>query len=128
METIGSCAKSTARVSIKSIFKLVMEDSKKKCLTGVDASKLSKAADILKSIAHPGRMAILELLCKSGEANVSQIIDHVGLEQSVVSNHLRLMKDRGVLEHRREGKMVFYTLKIKKMANIIECMETMDLD
>ena len=105
-----------------------MEDSKRRCLTGVDASKLAKAADILKSIAHPGRMAILELLCKNGEANVSQIIEHVGLEQSVVSNHLRLMKDRGVLEHRREGKMVYYNLKIKKMANIIECMETMELD
>jgi len=60
-----------------------------------------KQAEIVKAVAHPLRIAILDFL-KAGEQCVCDIAEHVGSERSNVSRHLSLMAGAGVLGHRKE--------------------------
>ncbi len=91
--------------------------------TTLDVEKLEKVAFILKTIAHPMRIGIIELLTKHQELSVNEIIEKLGTEQSLTSHHLLNMKLRGILSSRREGKNIFYALKLKEVTKVIECME-----
>ena len=79
------------------------------------------AADVLKAVAHPIRLQIVELL-KSGEHCVGEIADALDEKQAIVSQQLNLMKDRGVLLARREGVKVFYRLRDQKVARVLNCV------
>ena len=65
------------------------------------------AAKALKSIAHPLR---LKILCVIGdqEACVQEIVDAVGTSQSNISQHLAILRDKGVLRTRKDANRVFY--------------------
>ena len=58
----------------------------------VKKQDLEKAAFILKSIAHPTRLAIIKALSERGLMAVSEISETLGLEQSLTSHHLNIMK------------------------------------
>ena len=91
--------------------------------TTLDVEKLEKVAFILKTIAHPMRIGIIELLTKHDELSVNEIVEKLGTEQSLTSHHLLNMKLKGVLSNRREGKNIFYALRLKEVTKVIECME-----
>src|SRR3989339_909893 len=69
-------------------------------------------ADLLKSLAHPSRLAILEYL-KNKEASVGEMVVKLGIEQSGLSKHLLLLKQAGVLVSRQEKVSVYYSIKDK---------------
>ena len=91
--------------------------------TILDVEKLKKVAFILKTISHPIRIGIIELLTYNDELPVHEIMDKLGVEQSLISHHLSNMKLKGVLISRREGKSIYYSLKLKEVTKVIECME-----
>src|SRR5512145_1401323 len=64
-------------------------------------------AEILKVLGHPIRLKIVAGLC-SQECNVKHIWECLSLPQATVSQHLALLKNKGVIEGRREGVEVFY--------------------
>ena len=92
-----------------------------------DSNELEKAAFILKTIAHPTRLAIIDLLAKLGKQPVSEICRQLSLEQSLASHHLAVMKHKGVLSSEREGKNVYYTLKLTEVTQVMQCIEHCDL-
>lgn len=85
--------------------------------------KLEKAAYILKTIAHPLRLSIVEQLTENAELSVSQLCTVLEAEQSLVSHHLQNMKLKGLLKSRKEGVSIFYSLKEKGLTEIIRCVE-----
>ncbi len=85
--------------------------------------RLEKAALILKAVAHPARLAIVDLLRTHQELTVSEIIEAIGLEQSLTSHHLNNMKIRGILGSKRAGKQIYYYLKERDVAKVIDCIE-----
>ena len=85
--------------------------------------KLEKAAYILKTIGHPMRLAIIELLSENKELAVNEICGELEAEQSVVSHHLLNMKVKGLLTSRKEGTSILYCLKEKELSEVIECVE-----
>lgn len=87
----------------------------------IDQKTLMQSAEMLKAIAHPARLNILALIGKN-RLNVTEIIEHLEIEQSVVSHHLRNMKDRGVLAVVKEGKNCFYSLRNLKLLQIVDCV------
>lgn len=89
--------------------------------------ELEKAAFILKTIAHPTRLAIIDLLSKKGEQTVSNICSQLELEQSLASHHLSVMKMKGILSSEREGKKVIYSLKLTEVTQVMHCIEHCDL-
>ncbi|MFA8344128.1 MAG: ArsR/SmtB family transcription factor [Rhodothermaceae bacterium] len=80
------------------------------------------AAEMMKAIANPLRIKILSLLYHKGEMSVTDLQNELETEQSLVSHNLRLMKDRGILLTRKLGKNCYYSLKHKKLYQVIECV------
>lgn len=77
-------------------------------------------AEILRALAHPIRLAILELL-RPGEVCVCDIATSIGAERSNVSRHLAVMSRAGVLQTRKEGLKVFYSLRTPCLLEMIAC-------
>ena len=74
--------------------------------------QLERAANMLKAIAHPMRIAILSHLEDGKRMSVTEIHE-VKIEQSTTSHHLGILKDKGVLASKREGKtLLFFVSKI----------------
>ena len=86
-----------------------------------------QAAEVLKCIGHPSRLAILELLDERGEMTVTEIYEALGIEQPVASQHLRLMRDKEIVAARREGTNVWYRVQDEKVPRVLECIRHCDL-
>ncbi len=79
-----------------------------------------KQAQVLQAVAHPIRLAIADSL-RDGERCVCEIAGHVGSERSNVSRHLAIMLRAGVVECRKEGLMVYYSLRTPCILNFLSC-------
>ncbi len=94
----------------------------------LDTKKVEKVAFILKAIGNPLRLSIVDLLSLYEDLSVNEISKLLNAEQSLVSHNLSYMKLRGILASRRDGKRIYYRLKLKEVLKVIECMENCDLD
>jgi len=79
-------------------------------------------AEIIQAAAHPIRLAIIEFLV-NGEQCVCDIADFVDAERSNVSRHLSVMLKAGVVESRKDGLKVFYSLKTPCIVKFLGCIE-----
>ena len=79
------------------------------------------AADVLRAIAHPIRLQVIELL-ESRELCVGQISEALGEKQAITSQQLNIMKSRGILTSRREGTKVFYQLDNRNVTQVLNCV------
>ncbi|NPA37619.1 MAG: winged helix-turn-helix transcriptional regulator [Chlorobi bacterium] len=91
-------------------------------ITESEIEMLEKAASMLKAIAHPMRIAIIRLLEDGERKTVTEIHSVLNIEQSTTSHHLGILKDKGVLASKREGKNTYYFLKHDSLKNIITCV------
>ncbi len=80
-----------------------------------------KQAEVAKAIAHPLRLAIVDFL-KDGEQCVCDIAEYIGSERSNVSRHLSVMVAAGVLQYRKEGLKVIYSLKCACIVDFFSCI------
>lgn len=90
----------------------------------LDADRLELAASMLKAMAHPMRIAILKNLEGGKKLTVTEIHELLGIEQSTTSHHLGILKDKGVLCSKRDGKNTYYYMKYDIMSQIINCLHT----
>ncbi len=93
----------------------------------ITSAQLSFMAHVLKTIAHPLRLQIIEALEAHGEMCVSDILREVEAEPSLLSHHLNRMKDKGVLCSERRGRQVYYRLAFDAITSIFDCMEKCEL-
>jgi DNA-binding transcriptional ArsR family regulator len=82
----------------------------------------SERTRILKAMAHPSRLLVLETLA-SGERCVCELQELVGADMSTVSKHLALMREAGLVEDRRQGLQVFYRLRVPCVMRFFECLD-----
>lgn len=88
----------------------------------LDITKLELAASKLRAIAHPMRIAIIDLLNDKPKLSVTEIYSALDIEQASASHHLNILKNKGVLVSKREGKKIFYSLKSVTLTEIIDCI------
>ncbi len=81
-------------------------------------------ADILKSIAHPTRIEILQQL-QEGERCVCEIFPALNIEQPNVSRHLSILKKEGIVSSRKEGLKVIYRVNDPRIFEILELVTEM---
>ena len=86
----------------------------------VEQKKLERAAYVLKCVAHPVRISVIDLLEQKQRLSVSELQEALNIEQSLLSHHLINMRDKGVLETQREGKHIYYSLIDKGIVQIIK--------
>ncbi|MEA5405230.1 metalloregulator ArsR/SmtB family transcription factor [Arcicella sp. DC2W] len=103
----------------------VLENSPKERFQ-VSKQKMEKAAYILKTVAHPIRLAIIDLLSQEEQMGVNDICKILDCEQSLVSHHLINMKLRGILKSQKDGLNVYYELKEKEITKLLACIENCD--
>ncbi|MBC8315500.1 MAG: helix-turn-helix transcriptional regulator [Bacteroidales bacterium] len=84
---------------------------------------LEIAASMLRAMSHPKRITIIELLAKSKRLSVTEIYKKLSIEQPTASNHLNILKNKGILDSKREGKKIFYSLKHEKVKEIIDSLD-----
>ena len=77
---------------------------------------------MLKAMAHPSRLLILETLT-DGERCVCDLQRVVGSDLSTVSKHLSLMRDAGLVADRRQGLQVFYRLRVPCVQSFLDCVD-----
>ena len=90
-------------------------------------ARIDRAAYILKAVAHPIRIKIIQMLYEHNELNVTTIYKQLKAEQSLISHHLINMRDKGILDIRREGKNINYFLVDKCVREVVECILQSDL-
>ncbi len=76
-------------------------------------------AESIKALGHPIRLQIVAGLIKN-ECNVTQIQQSLGVPQSTISQHLRILKNAGIIEGRREGTNVCYKVINNWIKEVIE--------
>lgn len=88
----------------------------------LNPENLEKAAGMLKAIAHPMRIAIIGCLEDGQRLTVTEIHKQLKIEQATASHHLGILKDKGVLSSKREGKNIFYFLKHETLKVLLNCV------
>lgn len=83
-------------------------------------SRYQLQARIVDALAHPIRLAIVDLL-RQGETCVCDIAHQIGAERSNTSRHLAIMLRAGILDSRKDGLQVFYTLRTPCILNFLSC-------
>ncbi len=77
---------------------------------------------ILKALADKNRLRIINFL-KNGEKSVGEIRPKIGTTQSNVSQHLRILKDAGIVDNRRKGKTVYYFIVNEKIFALLDIID-----
>ncbi|MCC9136623.1 ArsR/SmtB family transcription factor [Pontibacter silvestris] len=100
----------------------------KSLLSRIESKKIDKAAAMLKVLAHPKRLAIVDLLGKEDKMTVTEIYKYLDLPQAIASQHLITLKDKGVLSSFKVGTKIYYSLAIPKLIDVIDCLEECCVD
>jgi ArsR family transcriptional regulator len=87
-----------------------------------DYKKFNDAAELLKALAHPVRICIVNGLLHKGECNVSYMQNCLDVPQSTVSQHLQKLRSAGIIEASRNGTEVYYTVSDKRAAEIVRIL------
>ena len=84
---------------------------------------LDARAKVLKAMAHPTRLFIIEELEKA-ERCVCDLTDMIGADISTVSKHLSVLKQAGIVLDDKRGNQVFYRLRVPCILNFFGCVES----
>ncbi len=88
-------------------------------VTQYDAEKLDDMAELLRAVAHPLRIAIIDLLQDGQQLTVTEIQKRLKVEQAVASHHLIILKNKDVLRAKRSGKTILYYLRNEHISRLI---------
>ena len=89
----------------------------------IDNEELQTASDMLRALSHPLRHQILDYIDKSKLVNVNKIYSALKLEQSITSQHLRILRLTGLVTTTREGKMIYYAIDYDKLAQVVKALD-----
>lgn len=89
----------------------------------VDEAQLEIANKILRALSHPLRLKILEFIDKNKATNVNKIYNTLKLEQSITSQHLRILRDADLVSTERQGKMILYEVNYTHIDKINKSIE-----
>ena len=93
----------------------------------MDKKRLAKyeaRAKIIKALAHPARLLIVDELAQHGERCVCELTDMIGTDMSTVSRHLSQLKNAGTVTDEKRGTTVYYRLQVQCIMNFFECVES----
>ncbi len=96
----------------------------RKAKVTINNEKLKVSSEILRALAHPLRLRILEFIDNHDTINVNKIYNTLKLEQSITSQHLRILRLAGVVETQRDGKFIHYSIDYAKVGNVLKAVNT----
>lgn len=96
-----------------------MADTKLKL---TDLTALNDAAECLRTLAHPHRLRMVQMLLQ-GDFTVGELAEACELPSAMASEHLRLMQRCGFLTSEKDGRSVYYKVSEPHLQSILECIE-----
>jgi DNA-binding transcriptional ArsR family regulator len=85
----------------------------------INNEKLRDSSELMRALAHPLRIKILEFIDQNGSINVNRIYNTLQLEQSITSQHLRILRSVGLVQTERQGKYIHYSINYEKIAKAL---------
>lgn len=92
-------------------------------MTEADQLKAQARAEVLKAMAHPTRIYIVDVLEREGRQCVCELTARVGVDTSTISRHLSILKNAGIVTDRKEGTTVYYSLACPCIADFMVGLE-----
>lgn len=92
----------------------------------IQTDKIEAAAALLKAVAHKLRLKIIKLIHDKKEVNVNVIYNTLKIEQSITSQHLKILREVDVVETRRDGKKIYYSLNYDRLEAMHKGIELFD--
>lgn len=87
-------------------------------------AKYDARARVVKALAHPTRLFIVDHLTRCDERCVCDLTDMIGADISTVSKHLSVLKAAGIVQDAKRGNMVFYRLAVPCIGSFFDCIES----
>jgi DNA-binding transcriptional ArsR family regulator len=84
-------------------------------------------AGIFQALGHPTRVAIVEFL-NYREMSVGQLCEKIGVEQSNASQHLAVLRNKGVVQTRKDGNLIYYSLRDPAFGQVLQILRTFFLE
>lgn len=78
--------------------------------------KIKSSTEVLRALAHPLRLRILQFIDSNKSVHVNKIYSALELEQSITSQHLRILRSTGLVQTAREGKFIHYGVDYEKVS------------
>lgn len=92
-------------------------------MVGIDMKILESAASMLRVVAHPVRIQLINILVSETKLSVTELQQKLGITQSMTSQHLSALRRVGVVDYEKEGNVSRYYLKNKNVLKLLECVE-----
>lgn len=92
----------------------------------LNSDQIQKAAELLKAVAHPLRLKIVKLINEKGEVNVNVIYNTLKIEQSITSQHLKMLRGVEAVDTRRDEKKIYYTLNAERFNILSRAVAVVD--
>ena len=89
-----------------------------------EKAKYETRARVLKALAHPARLKLVDVLSEHEEVCVCELTEAIGTDMSTVSRHLAQLKNAGIVDSEKHGQMVFYRLRVKCLTSLFSCIES----
>ncbi len=99
-----------------------MKAAKKNGAPGISIEMLNRMAQVLRLLAHPHRLKIVEILDSTGGAPVHEIVRQLTLPQAATSQHLNQMRRIGLVDSDRKGREVWYRIGDPRSISILNCI------
>ena len=90
----------------------------KKTTVSFDQDKLDYSCDLMRALAHPLRLKILEFIDRHEVINVNKIYNALKIEQSITSQHLKILKSVGIVDNNKDGKFKHYQIDYEKLLKV----------
>lgn len=91
-------------------------------MADIDIKSLNTAVSVIKMLSNPSRLAALCLMMER-EVSVNELAKEVGLSQSALSQHLKILRDEGLVSVRRDHRTVYYQTSDEKLLKLIQLMK-----
>lgn len=88
----------------------------------INDEKLEISSEYLRALAHPLRMRILAFIDGQVAVNVNKIYNTMQLEQSITSQHLKILREAGIVETERDGKFILYKIGYERLGESINAI------
>jgi DNA-binding transcriptional ArsR family regulator len=87
-------------------------------------AKYEARAKIIKAMAHPTRLFVVDQLAHGRERCVCELTEMIGADMSTVSKHLAILKEAGIVQDEKRGSQVYYRLRVKCVLKFFDCIES----
>lgn len=91
-------------------------------VSNINQERLHESSEVMRALSHPLRIKILEFIDKNDAINVNKIYNTLKLEQSITSQHLRILRMAGLVHTERDGKFIHYSIDYDKLAHTVKAI------